>query len=272
MLPSERGALPVVACTIAGRTVPALSDTGNSSLAMSLELAERLGIEPSGGAFSIRGVGQYVTGVALGPALRSARSPFRRRSSRYCTNFTTTATSWSSAPTCSRTLRVAIDYAKGEVFLAPASDERSRRRDCTRRARCRSNSQNFVPVAQVRLGATPAALALDTGDESTVNLAGDFYARNPALFTPTGSLPVAGIGGTSTEVVGTIPSVTLAGFQVTRQRIGATKGLAATADGHLGSGFPRPLRRDVRLRERRGSSSFARGGDAAVSSIPSASQ
>ncbi len=271
MLASERGALPVVACTIGGRTVPALLDTGNSSLAMSLELAERLGIEPSGGAFSIRGVGQYVTGVALGPSFAlgpvtfpPAKFALLHELHRFGYELVLGADVF--AP-----LRVTIDYAKGEVFLAPASDEFAPRRQLTVPGSVPLEFENFVPVAQVRLGATSAALALDTGDESTINLSGDFYARNPTLFTPTGSLPVAGIGGASTETVGTIPSVALAGFQVAHQRIGATKGLAATADGHLGSGFLAHFVATFDYASAR-LELVPRGGDAAVSSLPSASQ
>ena len=231
MLPGRHGGLPVVACTIAGRTVPALLDTGNSSLAMSLELAEQLGIEPSGGAFSIRGVGQYVTGVAEGPAftLGSVRFPAAKFAllhdvHRYGYELVLGADLFAHA-------NVTIDYGKGEVRIAPAGGEPATRNSAV------LSFENFVPVTGVRLGMTNALLALDTGDESTINLGDDFYAKNPGIFTPSGNTSVAGIGGTSTEVFGTIPSVRLAGFDVARQRIGATKGLSPTADGHLGSGF-----------------------------------
>ncbi len=279
LLPSERGALPVVACTIAGRTVPALLDTGNSSLGMSLELAERLNIEPSGGTFSIRGVGQYVTGIAPGPsfalgpvAFPPAKFALLHELHHYGYELVLGADVFAH-------LRVSIDYARGEVRLAPANDSPQPSAMTSARAIARTLTgpgsvplefANFVPVAQVRLGATAASLALDTGDESTVNLAGDYYARNPALFTPTGSLPVAGIGGASTELVGTIPSISLAGFQVTRQRIGATKGLVSTADGHLGSGFLAHFVTTFDYANAR-LELVPRGGDTAISVMPSAS-
>jgi len=223
-------ALPVVACTIDKRTVPCLLDTGNSGLSMSLELAESLGIEPSGGAYQIRGVGQYATGVALGPAFSIGAVNFPEAKfsvlhdiHRYGYDVILGADAFAHA-------RITVDYARGNVLIEPPSAPPAD-------AALPLTFENFVPVAQVSLGDTPVALALDTGDESSINLSGDFYADHSGLFAPTASVPVAGIGGTSEEVTGTIASVRVAGFSVARQTIGATKRLHATADGHLGSAF-----------------------------------
>ena len=59
----------VVPCSIGGQDVSCLLDTGNSGMSMSLELSEKLGIEPQTDAFAVSGIGKYVTGILKGPAL-----------------------------------------------------------------------------------------------------------------------------------------------------------------------------------------------------------
>jgi hypothetical protein len=266
MVPTGREmVMPAVACTIGGRTVTALLDTGDSNIAMSLELAEELGVEPSGGALAIHGIGQYATGLAAGPgfaigavAFPAAKFALLHDIHRYGYDLVLGADVFAH-------VRVTLDYAKQEIRFAPPGDQ------LAPQDALQIHFENFIPVAQAWLGATPAALALDTGDDASVNLAGDFYARNPTLFAPTSSLVVTGVGGSSTQVIGTIPSVTLARFEVRQQKIGATKGLNATGDGHLGSGFLAHFtttfdyaHASVEL--------VPRGGDTAVSSVPSSSQ
>ena len=263
--PGNEPFMPAVACTIGGRTVTALLDTGDSNIAMSLELAEDLGVEASGGALAIHGIGQYVTGIAAGPgfaigavAFPAAKFALLHDIHRYGYDLVLGADVFAH-------VRVTLDYAKQEVRFSPASD------DVAPQDALQIHFENFIPVAQAWLGATPAALALDTGDDASVNLAGDFYARNPSLFAPTASLQVAGVGGSSTQLVGTIPSVTLARFEVRQQKIGATKGLNATADGHLGSGFLSHFIATFDYAHAR-VELVPRGGDTAVSSMPASSQ
>jgi hypothetical protein len=258
---SSGGMTPVVTCTIGGHSVNCLLDTGNSSLAMSLELAEQLDIEASS-VMEVRGVGQYATGIAQGPefsvgpvAFPAAKFALLHDIHRYGYDLVLGADVFARA-------RVTLDYAKREVRFAPS--------DAPDEAPSHSAALQFedlVPVAQVRLGDTPAALLLDSGDESTVNLSDAFYAANPALFATTGSTGVAGVGGSSRQLTGTIASVRIAGFELDKQRIGATQGLHATADGHLGSGFLAHFA--VTFDYERARAEFAaRSGDPAFKAIP----
>ncbi len=266
MLPTGRGTvLPVVACTIGGHTVTALLDTGDSNLAMSLELAEELGVEPIGAALSVRGVGQYATGLAPGPGFAIGSVAFPPAKFAVLHDIHQYGYDLVLGADVFAHVRVAIDYAKQEVRFSPESDEPAPPNAV------QLDFEDFVPVAHVWLGATPAALALDTGDDASVDLSGDFYARNTSLFSPTSTVPIAGIGGNSTELVGTIPSVTLVGFEVTRQKIGAIKGLVATGDGHLGSGFLAHFIATFDYGHAR-VELVPRGGDTAVSSVPSHSR
>jgi hypothetical protein len=97
--------------------------------------------------------------------------------------------------------------------------------------------QNFVPVVNVTLGSRPTALAIDTGDQSNINLAYDYYVRHPELFKATRTESVSGVGGTSVEVIGEIASVRIGALTAQNQQIGATKTLKGTDDGHLGAAF-----------------------------------
>jgi hypothetical protein len=102
--------------------------------------------------------------------------------------------------------------------------------------------ENFVPVVAVRLGDTAASLAVDTGDESTINLSFAYYSEHTNLFKPSAKAAVSGIGGDSIELLGDIPDVQIGTYDVTSQNIGTTQTLQGTADGHLGDGFLRHFR------------------------------
>ena len=97
--------------------------------------------------------------------------------------------------------------------------------------------ENFVPVVNVGLGDLDTALAVDTGDESNINLAYDFYAKHPGLFSVTQRRSVSGIGGSSIEMIGEIPQVRIGDYRTGPQRIGTTQTLHGTAFGHLGAAF-----------------------------------
>jgi len=78
---------------------------------------------------------------------------------------------------------------------------------------------------------------VDTGDESNVNLAYDFYTKHPGLFAVTSRRTVGGIGGGSVELLGEIPQVRIGDYRTGPQRIGTTQTLQGTASGHLGAAF-----------------------------------
>jgi hypothetical protein len=97
--------------------------------------------------------------------------------------------------------------------------------------------ENFVPVVSVELNSVDAKLAIDTGDESNINLSYDFYGKHPTLFTATERRLVGGVGGTSVQLIGEIPTVTVGAYRTGPQKIGMTQTLQGTAFGHLGAAF-----------------------------------
>jgi hypothetical protein len=220
-------AVPIVPCTIGGQSVSCLLDTGNSGLSMSLELAEKLGIEPTG-SFEVKGVGEYTTGIAKAPELTIGDATYP--SAKYVVLHDMHAYGYDvvlGADAFARA-KITIDYPARTVSLAPtpaAGDGLP------------AVYADFIPVLAVRLGSLEAPLQVDTGDESTINLAYDFYQSHPAIFKTTGTTGVAGIGGGSEQITGEIASVRVGDATLTHQKIGATKALQSAAAGHLGSGF-----------------------------------
>ena len=222
--------VPIVSCAIGGHSVPCLLDTGNFSMSMSLELAEKLGLELFG-SIKVSGIGQYVTGYVRGPALRVGSAEFPPALYVVLHDLHRLGYDLVLGTDVLANTNVWIDYAKRELtILAPDGGAFAG-------TAVPISFESFIPVAQVGLGPTMVPLAIDTGDQSAVNLAYDFYSRNQNLFTAQGKADVAGIGGTSDQITGEIPSVTIGPFEVRNQKIGSTRNAQPTAKGHLGGGF-----------------------------------
>ncbi len=220
---------PDATCSLGGISVRCLFDTGNSGLAMSLELAERLNLNPVG-VFNVRGLGSYATevvragplqigGVRFGDAEYVVLSDIHR----YGYDLVLGADVFAASP-------MTIDYARRTIAFGVGEEPNPVQT-------IKLTFDNFVPVVNVSLAGEPARLAVDTGDQSTVNLADDFYSRHSTLFKPTHVQNVGGIGGDSVELMGTIPSIQIGPVTTGPQAIGTTKTLKGTADGHLGAGF-----------------------------------
>jgi hypothetical protein len=221
---------PDAECTLGGVTVRCLFDTGNSGLAMSLELADQLNLNPVG-VFNVRGLGSYATEVVRTGPLQIGGARFGDAEyvvlsdiHRYGYDLVLGADVIAAAP-------LTIDYAHHTL----AFDVDDLQPDPARTIGLIFD--NFVPVVDVTLAGQPARLAVDTGDQSTVNLADEFYSLHPSLFKPTRTQDVGGIGGDSVELMGTIPSLQIGPLTTGPQTIGTTKTLKGTANGHLGAGF-----------------------------------
>lgn len=220
---------PGAMCTLGGITVHCLFDTGNSGVAMSLELAEQLNLNPVG-VFNVRGLGSYATEVVRTGPLQIGGARFGDAEyvvlsdiHRYGYDLVLGADVFAAAAP------VTVDY--GHHVLSFGVDEKQPAPSIA------LAFDNFVPVVDVLLAGEPARLAVDTGDQSTVNLADEFYALHPQIFKPTHTQSVGGIGGDSVEMMGTIPTLQIGPLSTGPQAIGTTKTLRGTANGHLGAGF-----------------------------------
>ncbi len=219
---------PVGPCTIAGVAARCMVDTGNSGLSMSLEMAERLGLDPIG-AYDVSGLGSLTAEVVRAGPLLIANARFEDAN-------------YVVLPDISR---YGYDLILGADALASSSveiDAPGRRLWFGARPPAGASTipiafEGFVPVVNVHFGDLIAPLAIDTGDESNINLAHAFYRRHADLFTATRERPVSGIGEASVELTGTIPQVEIGPFRLTDQGIGTTESLKGTGFGHLGASF-----------------------------------
>ncbi|HEX5275702.1 MAG TPA: aspartyl protease family protein [Candidatus Rubrimentiphilum sp.] len=219
---------PGAMCTLGGITVHCLFDTGNSGVAMSLELAERLNLNPVG-VFNVSGLGSYATEVVRAGPLQIGGARFGDAEyvvlsdiHRYGYDLVLGADVFAAAP-------LTVDYAHHVLTFGVDDNQPA--------PPIALAFDNFVPVVDVLLAGEPARLAVDTGDQSTINLADEFYALHPQIFKPTHTQNVGGIGGDSVEMMGMIPTLQIGPLSTGPQSIGTTKTLRGTANGHLGGGF-----------------------------------
>ena len=220
---------PIVPCRIAQITVRCLIDTGNSGLSLSLELAERLHLDPVG-EFEVHGLGHYATEVVRTGPLQIQNMEFP--AANYIVLHDIHANGYDAVlgSDALANATLTIDYGEHSLRFSDQPDLSSG-------SMIPLAFMNFVPVVPVELGSTAAVLAVDTGDESTINLSYDYYRQHPDLFSATEARSVSGVGGTSEELIGEIAHVRLGEFRVESLRIGTTRTLNATAQGHLGAGF-----------------------------------
>lgn len=220
--------IPIVACTIGGIHTNCLIDSGNSGFAMSAELAQQLHAEAVG-SFQVRGLGDYSTQVVRADDLSLGNATFPAANYVVLPDIRKFGYDVVLGADLFGNTTVSLDPAHNQVTLGATRPAHG--------TRVALVFQNFVPVLTVRLGRLGTQLALDTGDESNINLAYDFYQEHRDLFSATEQRSVAGVGGASVEIIGTIPEVRVGDLLADHQRIGATPALHGTAFGHLGAGF-----------------------------------
>lgn len=221
---------PIGTCNVAGVSVRCLIDTGNSALSMSLELAEQLHLQPIG-MMRIAGLGDYATEVVRTGPLQLGNVRFGDANyvvlsdiHRFGYDLVIGADVLASMP-------ITIDYTRHALYFGGETQ-----------ADLAGTTvplafQNFVPVVSVTLGGLPASLAVDTGDQSNINLAYHYYEQHASLFTATKAEHVSGVGSDSIELIGRIPSMRIGSLTAENQQIGTTTALKGTANGHLGAGF-----------------------------------
>jgi len=219
---------PIVDCEIGGIAVRCLVDTGNSGLSMSSELASRLAA-PVVGSYRVLGLGGYVTQVVSAGPLRVGNATYPEAYYAVLSDLRRYGYDAVLGADVLAATGVQIDWSAHLIRLG-APIQRSP-------ITLPVSFQNSVPVVEVGLGNVEAALAVDTGDESNINLAYEFYVKHPGLFNVTQRRFVSGIGGSSIELIGEIPEVRIGDYRTGAQRIGTTQTLAGTAFGHIGAAF-----------------------------------
>ena len=223
-----RSVTPIVDCNVAGIALRCLVDTGNSGISMSSELASRLG-GPVVGTYQILGLGGYSTEVVRAGPLRIGNATYPDAYYAVLTDLRRYGYDVVLGADVMASTGIQIDGAAHVVrFGTPIAQSR---------ISVPLSFENFIPVITVGLGNVETTLAVDTGDESNINLTYDFYGKHPGLFNVTQRRFVSGIGGSSVEMIGQIPGVTIGDYKTGPQEIGTTQTLHGTAFGHLGAAF-----------------------------------
>jgi predicted aspartyl protease len=218
-------AVPIVPCTLGGRAVRCLLDTGATPSAVVLPLAEVLGLEPRG-ELEIAGFSRFATGfVETGPltlgAARFARARFAVIPAVTAARFDVVI-----GADLLGEVRLVLDRARGRAEIsAPRGGPHG--------GAIALRFVDGVPRVEIALDGRPASALFDSGDSSVVSLGYAAYRLGPQ-WPVVDRGQAAGVGGGSDSFVVTIPDV----------RIGAVTLGAARAtvnrtqrEPHVGAGI-----------------------------------
>jgi len=218
--------IPIVACSLGGRTVRCLLDSGATPSAITLDLAEALGLEPHG-ELEIAGNSRFATGfvetgpLALGPArfgrVRLAVVPPSRAA-----RFDVVVGSDLLAR-----VRMVFDRAGRAVrILAPGTGADAP-------SAVRLTFHNGSPIVQTMFGPKGARALFDTGDQAVLSIGYAAYRVGPQWAVVSRGQSV-GIAGADDVITVEIPDVRIGPLALGATRT-AVRRTQATA--HVGIGL-----------------------------------
>ena len=218
--------IPIVPCTLGGRTVRCLLDSGATPSAITLNLAETLGLEPHG-ELEIAGLSRFATGfVEAGPlALGSARFEHARfavvppsRAARFDVVV--------GSDLLAR-VRLVLDRAGHTArIVAPAGG-------ADPPGAVRLVFHNGAPIVQAMFGPQGARALLDTGDEAVLSIGYAAYRVGPPWAILARGQAI-GMAGADDVITVEIPDVRIGSLAigVTRTAVRRTQAIA-----HVGIGL-----------------------------------
>jgi predicted aspartyl protease len=191
-------AVPIVPCSLGGRPIRCLIDSGATPSAITLPLAESLGLEPRG-ELEITGFSRFVTGyVDAGPlnlgSARITRARFAVIPAVSTARFDVVV----GADLLGR-LRVVLDRARGRAeILAPGTT--------LPEPALRLHFGSGVPHVEISLDGEPGSALFDSGDASVVSMGYVDYRRGTQWpLVERGQ--TAGVAGASDAFVVAVPRV-----------------------------------------------------------------
>jgi hypothetical protein len=222
------GTLPRFPCRVEELAARCVLDTGASGLAMSLDLADRLG-KRLVGELDLEGLGTVASGVVraeslqlgsmrVGPALYAVLPDAGGFGADVLVGTDVLAHAI-----------VRVDPQRRTIEFAPPSSTISG-------TRVALAFDGFVPFVSIRLGRLDENLILDTGDSGSIDLSEDLAERHPDLIKTNRRRNVIGVGGIGTQSIGRIGEVEFAGFSIADVPAGINRGPGAPAS-RIGNGF-----------------------------------
>ncbi|HYW54559.1 MAG TPA: retropepsin-like aspartic protease [Dongiaceae bacterium] len=217
--------IPIVPCNLGGRGVHCLLDTGATPSAMTLAMAETLGLEPHG-ELEISGIGRFATGyveagpLVLGPA-RYERARFAVLPQAAGSRFDVVV----GSDLLGR-VRLVLDRARRTVRVLPSGGAAGT-------TAVRVSFHSGSPIVQTRFGPQGARALLDTGDQAVLSLGYAAYRVGPQWPVISRGQAV-GVGGVDDIFTVEIPDV-----QVGTLALGPTRAtVRRTQDvAHVGIGL-----------------------------------
>jgi predicted aspartyl protease len=224
-LPLAADPVPIVPCSIGGRSARCLLDSGATPSAISLPLAEALNLEPHG-ELEIAGFSRFATGfVETGPLLlgaaRFARARFAVVPPSSAARFDVVV----GSDLLGR-VRLVLDRRQGTAqVLAPGGSAGASSVSLTFRA--------GSPIVPAQLGPQGVRALLDTGDEAVVSFGYALYRVGPA-WPVVARGQASGIAGAEDAFSVDIPEV-----RVGSVALGTTRALVrrTQAEAHVGVGL-----------------------------------
>jgi len=224
----ESGDLPRFPCRINNLVARCVLDTGASGLAMSLDLADRLGAKLVG-ELELEGLGTLSSGVVranaltlgsmrLGPALFAVLPDVGGFGADVVIGTDAIARAVVRVDPQHRTI----------AFEPPGTPIEGTRVPLT--------FDGFSPSVPIRLETSAEYLVLDTGDNASIDLSDDFARTHPGLLTSKQRGTVVGVGGLGTRSIGRIGHVEFAGLPLTNVLADVTKSAQSPAS-RVGSAF-----------------------------------
>ncbi|HTD35295.1 MAG TPA: retropepsin-like aspartic protease [Candidatus Elarobacter sp.] len=196
--------IPIVPCTIGGRAVRCLLDTGATPSAVTLPVAEALNQEPHG-ELEISGLGRFATGfIEAGPlavgAARFERARFAVIPPSNAARFDVVV----GSDLLGR-VRLVLDRARGTARLLPAGGP------APVGTAVRLSFHNGSPLVAAMLGPQGTRALLDTGDQAALSLGYAAFREGPQwpVIERGSAVGVAGADDTFTVA---IPEVRLGGL------------------------------------------------------------
>ena len=221
-----RESVPVVPCTLAGRAERCLLDTGATPSAVTLEVAEALGLEPHG-ELEISGLGRFATGlVETGPLVLG---PARFASARFAVIPSTAALGFDvvvGSDLLAR-VRLRLDRAHGAARITAPGGPAPPGTAVPLSFRAGS------PVVQATLGSETHEALLDTGDASVVSLGIAAYRVGPQ-WPVVARGEAVGVAGADDTLIVQLPSLDVGTFAAGPVRATVRRTQAAP---HVGVGL-----------------------------------
>ena len=216
------GPTPTFRCQLASIEFTCLLDTGTVGMAIGLRAAERLHLEPEG-EIEVAGLGRYVSGlVHTGPLVLPGA---RIHDARFLVLPDFRAADIIVGGDALLSLRASIDYAHRTIGFSSAEKPAANTLAIAFR--------DFRPYVDIELAGERAALELDTGDDSAIDLGYAYFRTRPDLFTVETRGRTEGIGASTDRFGGTLRGVGVGPFRFESVATVVTRTLRER--GHLGA-------------------------------------